>query len=196
MTRFSTSLKLSFALFLGLVTGCVTQGAVEQNSEKGADSEPVSSEKVAPVQVAPEECVNYVQLKRDADYLCELPDGSTRPLKPGERRSTPLTRDEIEKVIRNNQEDTLTCFEASIPKDAKVEGKLFISFDIESDGKVANVRYNTERSTYKNTKLGACLVEKAKKWRFPVLRTDETLQINYPFQLISSEPEAPASQAP
>lgn len=196
MTRFSTSLKLSFALFLGLVTGCVTQGSVERNSEKGADSEPVSSEKVAPVQVAPEECVNYVQLKRDADYLCELPDGSTRPLKPGERRSTPLTRDEIEKVIRNNQEDTLTCFENTLPKDAKVDGKLYISFDIEADGKVANVSYNTERSTYKNEKLGACLVDKAKKWRFPVLRTDETLQINYPFQLISSEPEAPASQAP
>lgn len=178
------------------MAGCVSRGTVEQNGGKEADSEPVSSEKVAPVQVAPEECVNYVQLKRDSEYLCELPDGSTRPLKPGERRSTPLTRDEIEKVIRNNQEDTLTCFENTLPKDAKVDGKLYISFDIESDGKVANVSYNTERSTYKNAKLGACLVEKAKKWRFPVLRTDETLQINYPFQLISSEPEAPASQAP
>jgi hypothetical protein len=103
-------------------------------------------------------------------------------------------------VIRTNKEDAHNCFEALLPKDAKVEGKLYISFDIESDGKVANVTFNEKRSTYKNKTLAACLVEKAKKWRFPVLRTDETLQINYPFQLITADaaPQAPdePSQVP
>jgi hypothetical protein len=178
------------ATLLTLTSACMTTGSKE------GDAEPVNSEKVAPVQVAPEECVSYVQLKRDADFMCELPDGSTRPLKQGERRSNPMSREEIEKVIRSHSEDTFSCFESHLSKGTKAEGKLYISFDIESEGKVSNVRYNSERSTYKNEKLGACLAEKAKKWRFPVLYTEETLQINYPFQLMSAESDAATSEGP
>ncbi|MFZ9519387.1 MAG: AgmX/PglI C-terminal domain-containing protein [Silvanigrellaceae bacterium] len=160
---------------------CVSMGS------KDGEPEPISAAAVTPAQISPEECVNYVQLKRDEDFQCELSDGSTRPLKPGERRSTPLSREEIEKVIASNREDTQLCFESLLPKDAKLEGKLYITFDIESGGKVANATYNEGRSTYKNPKLGACLVNKVKNWRFPVLTTEDTLQINYPFHLISAE---------
>ncbi|NBW83465.1 hypothetical protein EBR21_17085 [bacterium] len=125
-----------------------------------------------------------------------MSDGSTRPLKPGERRSSPLSREEIENVIRNNKDDTQSCFESLLPQDAKIEGKLYITFDIESGGKVANATYNERRSTYKNPKLAACIVDKVNNWRFPVLTTDETLQINYPFHLISAEPGSPEQNEP
>jgi hypothetical protein len=163
-------------------------------SPRDSDAEPESAEKVAPVQVAPEECIRYVQLKRDSDFECELPDGSTRPIKKGERRSTPMSKDEIEKVIRSYSEEFVACFEKHQPKNTKAEGKVYISIDVESEGKVSGAKYNSERSTYKNAELGQCLADKAKMWRFPVLYTEETLQINYPFQVINSESDAAPSE--
>jgi len=180
--------KLSAAV-LGIfaLAACVTSGSKE------GEEEPVNTAPVTPAQISPEECVNYVQLKRDADYLCELADGSTRHLKDGERRTTPLSREEIERVMIANREDTELCFETVLANNEKAEGKLYISFEIEADGKVANARYNTERSTYKNEKLADCFVQKAKSWRFPVLRTDELLEINYPL-VNSINPDASASE--
>lgn len=180
--------RLSAAVLgISALSACVTSGGKE------GESEPVNTAPVTPAQISPEECVNYVQLKRDADYLCELADGSTRQLKEGERRTTPLSREEIERVMIANREDTELCFETILAKEEKAEGKLYISFEIEADGKVANARYNTERSTYKNEKLADCFVQKAKSWRFPVLRTDELLEINYPL-VNSINPDASASQ--
>lgn len=180
--------RLSAAVLgIFVLSACVTSGGKED------DSEPVNTAPVTPAQISPEECVNYVQLKRDADYLCELADGSTRQLKEGERRTTPLSREEIERVMIANREDTELCFETVLGEEEKAEGKLYISFEIEADGKVANARYNTERSTYKNEKLADCFVQKAKIWRFPVLRTDELLEINYPL-VNSVNPDSTSTQ--
>lgn len=186
MNKIKLIVGLCTAIQAATFSACVSSGA-----NRDADLEPVSAAPVAPAQLSPEECVNYVQLKRDEDYQCELADGTTRPLKPGERRTSPLSRDEIEQVIRKNNDDALDCFDSHLPKDVKVTGKLYVSFEIESDGKVSEAHYNESKSTYKNPKLAACLVEKVKTWRFPILQTDETLQINYPFQLISADSDSP-----
>lgn len=193
MSRRKNILNSLILLVSVSATGCVSTPAQKEGEVDPANAapEPVSATPVAPAQISPEECVGYVQLERNADYQCELANGSTRPLAKGERRSTPLTREEIEGVIRRNKDETQSCFESFLPKDSKVEGKIYISFDIDSEGKVSSSQYNVGKSTYKDAKLGKCLAEKAQKWRFPVLRTDETLQINYPFQLISAEPLAP-----
>jgi len=180
----NAKVKISLgSVFLMLATvGCVTS-----NTHKEEESEPVSLSPVKPAHIAPEECVNYVQLKADADYLCEMADGNTRPLKPGERRSQPLSREEIADVISSNSEDSDACLSAARRADSKAEGKTVIKFEIASGGKVTSASYVKERSTYKNEKLATCLIEKIKLWRFPVLQSDEPIEISYPFVLVNPE---------
>jgi len=173
-----------FLLSLGLsAIGC-TSTATEQTD---ADSGTVGSAAVRPAQIGPDECVNYVQEKRDSDFLCELADGTTRPLKSGERRSNPLSRDEIARVVAKNSEDSEMCLQAARQSDPKADGKTYIRFEIGAEGRVAKSEYLKDRSTYKNETLGKCLADKVKTWRFPVLRSDETLEINYPFVLVNPE---------
>lgn len=166
-----------------LSSGCISFGSGDAEEDSGV----IGNSSVKPAQISPDECINYVQLKRDADYHCELADGSTRALKPGERRSTPLSRDEIAQVVRNNSEDAEMCLQAARENDPRADGKIYIKFDIEAEGRVSEVSYQKEKSTYKSDSLARCLEEKIKKWRFPVLRTDETLEISYPFVLVNPE---------
>lgn len=184
-------LNMSLAL-----VGCTTT-ATEQTD---ADSGTIGGAAVSPAQIGPDECVNYVQEKRDSDFLCELADGSTRALKPGERRSNPLSRDEIARVVSRNSEDTEVCLQSARQADSKADGKTYVRFEIGAEGRVTKAEYLKERSTYKNETLGKCLADKVKAWRFPVLRSDETLEINYPFVLVNpelnySQPEQPTGPA-
>ncbi|MEY4065135.1 MAG: hypothetical protein RIR26_1343 [Pseudomonadota bacterium] len=192
------SLNLNLLL---MCLGLIASGCTSTPSEPtDADSGTVGSAAVSPAQIGPDECVNYVQEKRDSDFVCELADGTTRPLKQGERRSNPLSRDEIARVVARNSEDTEMCLQAARQSDPKADGKTYIHFEIGAEGRVAKAEYLKERSTYKNETLGKCLADKVKAWRFPVLRSDETLEINYPFVLVnpelnSSQAEQPAAPA-
>jgi len=171
-----------------LFSGCVSDGLNENEGTATIDAPAVK-----PAQINPEECLNYVQLKREAEYLCELADGTTRPLKATERRTTPLNRDEISQVFSRNREDTESCILSVVGADSQVEGKVYVRFEIELDGKVSSAKYVADRSTYKNEKLGKCLAEKIKTWRFPILPGEETVEITYPFALMKAEPSQESS---
>jgi hypothetical protein len=177
---------LSRFAFIGCalaLAGCVSAGVEQQDENSGT----VGTSAVKPAQISPDECVNYVQLKRDADYLCELADGTTRALKPGERRSSPLSREEIAQVFLNYGDDSEACLQEAQAKDPKADGKVYIKFEIEAGGRVSSAMYLQERSTYKSEALGKCLSQKVKNWRFPVLSSEETLEISYPFVLVNPD---------
>jgi hypothetical protein len=161
------------------VSGCVSGAKVPDDGS----SELIDAPPVQPAQIGEDECVNYVQLKRDAEYLCELSNGETRPMRQGERRSSPLTREEIVEVIERNSEDSDACIGEAVKTDPKAKGKVVIEFEVEPDGKISAVEYLREKSTYKNEKLGQCLTGKIKNWRFPVLHNDDSLEIKFPFTI-------------
>jgi hypothetical protein len=165
-----------------LLSACVTDGP---NTEEGTAT--IDAPAVKPAQINPDECLNYIQLKRDSDYLCELTDGSTRPLKPSERRTSPLSREEITAVFSKNREDTENCIISVLGPDSKAEGKIYVKFEIGLDGKVTSSKYFADRSTFKNEKLGKCFAEKIRTWRFPILPGEDTLEITYPFALMQAE---------
>lgn len=173
---------LVLSSFLG-ATSCLSFGADEPDENTGV----IGTSAVQPAQFAPDECTRYLQLKRDAEYLCELADGSTRPLKQGERRTTPLSKIEIAQVMQSNSEDSEACLQAAREADPKAHGKIYLKFEIESDGRIAEVAYQKDKSTYKNDTLGKCLESKIKSWKFPVLRNDESLEISYPFILMGPD---------
>ena len=179
---------IAISASVAFLAGCVSDGL---GGEEGTAT--INAPAVKPAQINPEECLNYVQLKRDSDYLCELADGSTRALKPGERRTSPLNRDEITQVFSRNREDTENCTFSILGADSKANGKVYVRFEIELDGKVSSSKYVADRSTLKNEKLGKCLAEKIKTWRFPVLPGEETVEITYPFEIMKAEPSQDSS---
>lgn len=177
--RESWTFIVTSAVFL---SSCVSNSL---NDEAGLST--INAPAVVPAQIKADECVRFVQLKRDSDYLCELANGSTRPLKPGERRSSPLTREEIDKVFSRNREDVESCIISVVGAGSQVAGKVFVKFEIELDGKVSAARYLNDRSTYKNEKLGNCIAETIKSWRFPLLPGEDTVEVTYPLEIIKAE---------
>ena len=146
------------ALFLFLsfgfgVSACISLGSGDQDESSGV----IGATAVQPAQISPDECVSYTQLKRDTEYLCELADGSTRPLKSGERRTTPLSKNEIAQVMQNNSEDSESCLQAARDADPKAQGKIYIKFEIESDGRVSETTYQKDKSTFRSDTLARCL---------------------------------------
>jgi hypothetical protein len=136
---------------------------------------------VKPAQIGDDECVNYIQLERNAAYQCELANGETRPVREGERRSTPLSKEDIIQIIDKNMEDAEFCIAEAERKDPKAKGKIVINFEVEPDGKISDASVLNEKSSYKNNTASECLIGKIKSWRFPVLHNDDSLEIKFPF---------------
>jgi hypothetical protein len=173
-------LKIStlFLPTLFAISSCVSgsQG-VDDNS-----SEVIGVTPIKPAQIGEDECVNYVQLERNAAYQCELANGETRAMREGERRNTALSKEEIIEVIDKNSETTDECIAEVERKDPKAKGKIVINFEVEPDGKITSAEIVSEKSSFKNDTAAQCLVGKIKNWRFPVLHNDDALEIKFPFE--------------
>jgi len=159
------------------VSGCVSDPQrAEDNSSVVLGVDPVK-----PAQIGEDECVNFVQLERNAAYQCELANGETRAMREGERRSTALTKEEIIEIITKNGEDADHCIAEAERKDPNAKGKIVISFEVEPDGQISEAHVVSDKSSYKSDSAAQCLIAKIKQWRFPVLHNDDSLEIKFPF---------------
>ena len=146
---------------------------------------PVSSEvrSLSPERTyGPDECVSYFQPRKKAAYMCELPDGSSRPLRSGETRSVTLTKEEIETVLRDNFDDVVACEQILTKGAQKDAGKLWMRFEIDPNGEVIEVEPDTKRTTYKNAAIIGCVQKKIEEWKFPISKNDESVEVTYPFE--------------
>lgn len=173
------------------IVGCVSR----PQSTEDSSSEVIGVEPVKPAQIGEDECVNYVQLERNAEYRCVLANGENRPMREGERRSAPLSREEIIEIIEGNSEDIDSCILSAERNDPGAKGKILINFEVEPDGKISDASHLSEKSTYKNETVAQCLISKIKSWRFPVLHNEDALEIKFPFTL-GSESSTEESKSP
>jgi hypothetical protein len=169
----------TFVLTLSLATSACVSSPQETNDNS---SEVLGVAPVKPAQIGEDECVNYVQLERNADYQCELANGETRPMREGERRTAPLTKEEIVEIIDRNADDTDSCIDEAERRDPKAKGKIVINFEVEPNGQISEAHVVSEKSSYKDTTAAKCLVSKVKTWRFPVLHNADALEIKFPFE--------------
>jgi len=95
-----------------------------------------------------------------------------------------LPREVIQKVINDNKAQIRYCYEIELQRDQTLEGKVAVKWIIAATGAVEKVVVT--ESTVKSAKVGQCLSEKIKGWRFPQPAGGGIVEVNYPFVFKSS----------
>lgn len=87
-----------------------------------------------------------------------------------------LDKAAIQRVIRRHTRQARYCYEKALQVDPKLEGKVTLSFTIQTDGAVRDARVKASKLPQS---VSACLIAQAERWRFPKAAT--ITQVNYPF---------------
>ncbi len=95
-----------------------------------------------------------------------------------------LPREVIQKVINDNKAQIRYCYEIELQRDQTLEGKVAVKWIIAATGAVEKVVVT--ETTIKSARVGQCLAEKIKGWRFPQPAGGGIVEVNYPFVFKSS----------
>ncbi len=95
-----------------------------------------------------------------------------------------LPREVIQKVINDNKAQIRYCYEIELQRDQTLEGKVAVKWIIAATGSVEKVVVT--ETTIKSARVGQCLAEKIKGWRFPQPAGGGIVEVNYPFVFKSS----------
>lgn len=98
--------------------------------------------------------------------------------------STPLVvgalpRELIQRVINENKAQIRYCYEIELQRDQDLDGKVAVKWIIGATGAVTQVVI--AESTLKSSRVGQCLTEKIRSWRFPQPAGGGVVEVNYPF---------------
>ncbi len=91
-----------------------------------------------------------------------------------------LSQSAIEGVINSRKKSVSICYEQSLRGRDDLRGKLEFLVTVLPTGKVGRV--SVESSAFKGSKLGRCIADKIKDWRFPRFE-GEPQQVTVPFVL-------------
>ena len=107
-----------------------------------------------------------------------LPEGAT-PEMPAPDRAT-LSEEAVQSVVRSRTKSMKICFEETLRGDDKVGGKIELAVTIEPNGSVS--RATVSSPGFKGSRLGKCMTDKVKGWRFPSFE-GEPSTVEIPFVL-------------
>jgi len=108
-------------------------------------------------------------------------DGPARAVRvvPGMPNITgALDREIIRRVIRMHRAESQYCYEKTLLVDATLAGRLVLKFTIGPKGQVLKAEVTED---LKRKEVGACLVEKVKRWTFPTPPGGGVVEVSYPF---------------
>ena len=88
-------------------------------------------------------------------------------------------RNQIKKVIRRNMASLRWCYEKTLKRDPKLQGKLVISFEISPTGLVRDAKIT--RSTAKDTQFESCIMSRIGRLRFPASKDGAAQKVSFPF---------------
>ena len=83
---------------------------------------------------------------------------------------------EIRRVIARHTNEIRFCYERALLKNPKLAGKLVVKFTVGADGSVTKVEL--VESTLADPNVGACVLARWKRWRFP--EGPAAFQVTYP----------------
>lgn len=92
-----------------------------------------------------------------------------------------LDKETIRKVIDGRNKSIAYCYEKELQTTRKLKGRVVVNLTIQLDGVVKGVKVVKDKSTLKNKKVRNCIIDIMKSLRFPVRKTGEPIEINYPF---------------
>ena len=165
MTRKKTLSISSLVLFL-ISTSC--GGPVEVEREEPIHETVISSPEL--VEVEREEPIHEIEIEivsntEQPELTIEQIDG--------------LDSENLARVLRRRRPDVLRCYQRGLAIDPFLEGRIEIQFIINSEGRPENVQFFSNEL---NNRVGNCIVEQVRFWRFPIPELGEvSLRISYIF---------------
>jgi predicted Zn finger-like uncharacterized protein len=108
----------------------------------------------------------------------QLPGSGIEGVVPVDRKT--LSQDAITAVINARKKSVSICYEQSLRGREDLRGKLEVKVTVQPDGKVSKT--SVETTAFKGSKVGLCVADKIKDWRFPAFE-GEPQQIVVPFVL-------------
>jgi hypothetical protein len=93
-----------------------------------------------------------------------------------------LTVDVFEETLQSKTDDVAECFGKAKESKPDLGGTLMLDFTVGGDGVVTEVKTDPA-STIKDDGLNACVLEKAKTWKFPKTRKGEPMTLPFKFSM-------------
>lgn len=93
-----------------------------------------------------------------------------------------LTVDGFEETLQSKGGDVSDCFVKAKEAKPDLGGKLALDFTVGGDGVVSEVK-TQDISDIKDDGLNACVLEKAKGWKFPKTKKGDPMTLGYTFTL-------------
>lgn len=93
-----------------------------------------------------------------------------------------LTVDVFEETLQSKNGDVAECFGKAKEAKPDLGGELLLDFTVGGDGVVTEVKAD-DKSTIKDDGLNACVLEKAKTWKFPKTRKGDPMTLPFRFSM-------------
>ncbi|MBC7385555.1 MAG: TonB family protein [Cryobacterium sp.] len=90
-----------------------------------------------------------------------------------------LTKDEVGRVIHAHMKEVRYCYESSMVRTSRVDGKVILDFGINGKGVVAKAKVSS--STLPDAALGECIMRRLRTWQFPTPKGGVNVDVSYPF---------------
>lgn len=96
-----------------------------------------------------------------------------------EEKTQSIDKDAVRRVVRSNLAIFKKCYEDSYKNDNTLEGKIVITWNIDSEGTVLKSWIKSTKMNNKNVE--DCLLEKVKTLTFPKAPQGTVAEVQYPF---------------
>jgi MORN repeat protein len=107
----------------------------------------------------------------------------------GQKDAKELSPSVVARSMHGARASLRLCYEAELPANPQLKGKLRVDFEIGPSGAVQNQRL--EESTLKNAKVEQCVLKNLAKVEFPRPPDGEAIPVSFPF-VFMGEKEQPA----
>jgi TonB family protein len=90
-----------------------------------------------------------------------------------------LTKEEVGRVIHAHMKEVRYCYESSMVRASKVDGRVVMDFTINGKGVVAKIKVSN--SSLPDPALGECIMRRLRTWQFPNPKGGVNVDVAYPF---------------
>jgi TonB family protein len=90
-----------------------------------------------------------------------------------------LTKEEVGRVIHAHMKEVRYCYESSMVRASRVDGKVILDFTINGKGVIATVKVSN--SSLPDAALGECIMRRLRTWQFPNPKGGVKVDVSYPF---------------
>jgi hypothetical protein len=121
----------------------------------------------------------------DGGVATPAPDGGApRPTTGLDVSRMFFDKDDILKVVAYHTKEVQDCYEHAIAEtEQKFEGRVWMDFVVDADGKVKEAKVRKKGTTLKQERVHDCIIAAAYDWLFPKPPDGKLHPLSFPFDL-------------